>query len=196
MKQKLGLGIVALALLGSLATGAWAKDSWLHIRVEEQGRHGETVRVNLPLQMVEALLPMIDTSAEGGDVRLANGRIYFDCNELRDIDFREVLEVLKDAQDAEYVRVEGYDESVRVAKEDGNLVIRVDDRHDQVRIQLKMDIVEALLKADEDELDLLAMIKALREHGEGELVSVESEDEKVRIWIDEDSGSEDDWEDE
>jgi hypothetical protein len=44
--------------------------------------------------------------------------------------------------------------------------------------------VDALLSGNEDELDIQAAINALVQEGEGELVTVTSDDENVRIWVD------------
>lgn len=184
MRSKLALGLLVLAMVVTAAAPVRAQDSWLHIRVVDRDEDGEQVNVNVPLKLIESLLPMIETRAESGDVYLSGGRIRFDCNDLDDIDLRALLTAVRDAEDGEYVTVQGRHENVRVAKEKGNLLINADDRDEHVRVRVKMNIVEALLKADQDELDLVAMVKALQEQGEGELVSVESDEETVRIWID------------
>ena len=96
---------------------------------------------------------------------------------------------MRDADDAEFITVEDTDESVRVAKEGDNLIIKVDDRYETVDMKIKLDVVEAMLSGDPDDLDLMAMLKALEKQGEQEIITVHSEDETVRIWIDTDSSS-------
>jgi hypothetical protein len=187
MRSKLALGLLVLTMAAIAAAPVRAQeDSWLHIRVVDREGDAEQVRINLPLKLIESLIPLINTGDDRGDVHLSNGRIHFDCKDLEDIDLRALLEAVRGAEDAEYVTVQGRHENVRVAKEKGDLVINADnqDEHEHVRVRMRMNIVEAMLKADKDELDLVAMVQALRDQGEGELVSVESDEETVRIWID------------
>ena len=40
-----------------------------------------------------------------------------------------------------------------------------------------------------DEIDLIAALDALTDHADGDLVTVESDDSSVRIWIDRNQGS-------
>ncbi len=45
-------------------------------------------------------------------------------------------------------------------------------------------VVDALLSGDEDKLDIEAAIHALVQEGEGELVTVTSDKDNVRVWVD------------
>ncbi len=184
MRTKLAFGLIALVVAAAPAATAGDRDAWIHIRVDARDGDGEQVRINLPLQMIESLLPMITADGDSGDVRMTNGRIHFGCRELDGVDLRALLAAVRDAEDAEYITVQGPRENVRVAKEKGDLLVTADDRGEKVRVRVRMKVVEALLKSDEQELDLIGMVRALREQGEGELVSVESDKETVRIWID------------
>jgi hypothetical protein len=172
--------------VAGMVGAAYASDSWLHIKVDEEGAHGESVRINLPFKMIEALLPLLDDDiCETGGVSFSDGRIRFEC----DIDLKAVLEVVEDAQDAEYITVQrGRYETVRVAKEDGWLLVNVEEDDEDVKIRMKLEVVKACL-TDQDEIDLVAAARALRKHGEGDLVLVEGEDETVRIWVDSESSS-------
>lgn len=175
---------IPLALLVCLTTGtalAGADGHWLHVRVEESGDDGEKVNVNIPLSVVMAILPAIETDEFRG------GRIDLDHGQIDDIDIREVLKAFKDAPDAEYVTIDGRDESVRVSKERGFLLVNVDDDGDRVRVRFPLDVVDALLSGGDDELDLIAALDALADHGGGDLVTVESDDESIRVWIDTDA---------
>jgi hypothetical protein len=53
-----------------------------------------------------------------------------------------------------------------------------------VEVKVPMKVVDALFSAGKDELDLVAALHALSAHGDTELVSVKSEDNTVRIWLD------------
>jgi hypothetical protein len=48
-------------------------------------------------------------------------------------------------------------------------------------------VVSALLSGNGDEINLEAAFEALARHGQGELLTVRSDDETVRIWIDQQS---------
>ncbi len=175
---------IPLALMLCLATGtalAGADAHWLHVRVEEAG-DGEKVNVNIPLSVVMAILPAIETDEFRG------GRIDLGHGEIDDIDLHAVLKAFKDSPDADFVTIEGRDESVRVSKERGFLLVNVDGDNDRVRVRLPLDVVDALLSGGNEELDLVAALDALADHGGGDLVTVESDDESIRVWIDTNSG--------
>lgn len=180
MRTKWYLGILVLLLLVPMLGPADASERWLHVRVEEDGGE-ESVSVNIPLQLVEAILPAIETD------ELRQGRFDWDEAEIDGVDLRQILEALRDAPDADYVTVRDRDESVRVAKEDGFILVRVDeDEGDRVRVKLPLSVVEAMIGERHGELDLVAGLRALGEYDGGDLVTVESDDESVRIWIDSD----------
>jgi len=178
MKKTASVLGCALLMLGSAAGVASAGDQWLHVRVEEFGRGAETVSVNIPLSMVKAVLPVIDPDD------LDIGSIDFHHDKIDGIDLRELLAALQDAPDANFVTVRSEDENIRVAKEDGFLIVDADDRDEKVRVRMPLGVVEALLGGDGDRLDLMAALDRLAEFDGGDLVTVESDDESIRIWID------------
>jgi len=183
MKQKLMTLAVVICLTAGTAF-AGAQGHWLHVRVQEDGHDGDRVSVNIPLSVVQAILPAIETN------EFRNGRINIGRGEIEDIDLHEILQAFRDAPDADFVTIDGQDESVRVSKEGGFLLVNVDDDNDRVRVRLPLDVVEALLSGDDDELDLIAALDALADHGGGDLVTVESDDESIRVWIDTDDDGE------
>lgn len=172
---------LCLALL--LSVPALAEDLWLHVKVEESGRHGERVEVNIPLSVVESVLPHIAID------ELQHGKLHVDAEELEGIDLREILEALRDTPDTDFVTVRSEDESVRVAKENDYIVIHVEDRSgrdtEKVRVRMPLAVVEALVSGGPNELDLLAALRVLGEFQGEELVRVEADDgSTVRVWID------------
>ncbi len=173
--------LLALVLTAGFAS---AGEQWLHIKVEDRGYSDENVNINLPISMIEAILPMIDTPEfRGGMLDL---RMHVDDDDFHGIDFRRVLEALRDAPDADFVTVSSDDENVRVAKADGMLTIHVDSRRDseKVRVKIPLAVVDAMLGDDPYRIDLMAGLRTLADYGGGDLVTVESDDESVRIWID------------
>ncbi len=172
--------LAALLLTVVFTASVTAGDRWLHVRVEERGDDAERVSVNIPLAMIEAILPMIES--EG----LSHGRVHIDRGELEGIDLREVFKALRDSPDTNFVTVQSRDETIRVAKERGFLIVNVDEGEngDRVRVRMPMDVFEALVSGRGDELDLVAALHALSEYDGGDLVTVESDDETIRVWID------------
>ena len=158
------------------------QDRWLHVRVDNTNSKGETVRVNVPLELAESVLPAINRD------RLHNGKIRITRADCDGVDLRALLDAVRSAKDGEFVTVLNNESDVRVAKQDGHFLIHVLDKHkpnkSQVEVKIPMKVVEAMFSAGKDELDLVAGLHALSFQGDTELVSVKSEDSTVRIWLD------------
>ena len=174
------IAFVGLAVLLAFTTLSLAglEDRWLHVRVQEHDEDGE-VLVNLPLSAVEMILPTIEADEFQG------GRIILDEADLEGVDLRAMLEALQDTPDAEFITVRTQDETVRVAKEKGFLVMLAEESDGgNVRVTIPLAVVDAMLGAGENELDLVAGLRALSDFDGGDLVTVQSDDSTVRVWID------------
>jgi hypothetical protein len=176
--------MIVLSGAAAYAQSGSAKDRWLHVRVINSDNKGETVRVNIPLELAENVLPTINKD------HLHNGKITIDQAHLNDVDVHALLNAIRTAKDGEYVTVQGTDQDVRVAKEGGRLLVRVKDNKgsksnkSDVDIKIPMHVIDALFSAGQDELDVVAGLHALALMGDTELVSVKSEDSTVRVWMD------------
>ena len=157
-------------------------DRWLHVRVISTDSKGETVKVNVPLELAEHVLPAINHD------RLHNGKVRIGDVDCNGVDVRAILDAVKTAKDGEFVTVQKKDADISVAKKDGHLLIHVLDKErpksQQVEVKVPMKVVEALLSADKDELDVMAALHALAAQGDTELVSVKDEENTVRVWVD------------
>lgn len=173
--------ILLLTIL--LATGTlWAasSDRYLHVRVSNPATH-ELVRVNVPLALAEKVIPAINHG------ELHDGKIHCGHFTADNVDVRAILDALKTAPEGEFVTVQEPDNDVRVAKEHGQLVVHVVDRHgkENVDVTVPWEVAQALVSNTKgDELDVEAAIKALSNAGDVTLVTVTSQEENVRIWID------------
>ncbi|HET6933060.1 MAG TPA: hypothetical protein VFI45_22235, partial [Candidatus Acidoferrum sp.] len=170
-----GLGIAAaLAAATFLPARAIAQDTttttassgkseqWIHVRVESKEDRGETVRVNVPVEMAAKVLPAINKD------NLHDGKVRIDSKHTNDVDLRAILEAVQTSRDGEYVTVQGNDNNVRVAKSAGYLYIHVTDksegkkaaakdgkpeakaasgRESKVEIKVPMKVVDALFSA-------------------------------------------------
>jgi hypothetical protein len=185
------------------ATTSVSKDRWLHVRVISTDGKGETVRVNVPLELAEKVLPAVNHD------RLHNGKVKIDCEHVNDVDLKALAEAIRSSKDGEYVTVQGSDNDVRVAKQGGYLLVHVLDHgyrgkrgmkdkddaseksasgksneKNEVEIKVPMKVIDALFSAGKDELDLVAALHALSAAGDTELVSVKDRDNTVRVWLD------------
>jgi hypothetical protein len=173
------------------STSSGTSDRWLHVRVTSTESKNETVRVNVPLEMAEKVLPAINKD------RLHNGKVRLDDHDMNGVDLKVLLDAVRSSKDGEYVTVQGSDADVRVAKQNGYMYVHVTEKntHDsekhakgsdrnRVEVKVPMKVVDALFSAGKDELDVLAALRALSAHGDTELVSVKSDDNTVRVWLD------------
>jgi len=163
------------------STSSEKGERWLHVRVICTEGKGDTVRVNVPLELAEKVLPAVNHD------RLHNGRVKIDNSDINDVDLRALMEAIRSAKDGEYVTVQGNDNDVRVAKEGNHLIVHVVDKgskKSQVEVKVPMKVVEALLSAGKDELDLVAALHALGSQGDVELVSVKDSENTVKVWLD------------
>jgi hypothetical protein len=190
----------ALFSVPSAAQTSSKTDQWIHVRVESKDNKGETVRVNVPVEMAEKILPAIHHE------NLQGGKVRIDDAHLNDVDLRTLLDAVRTSKDGEYVTVQSNEDSVRVAKSAGYLYIHVTEKKgsekaakrtqgkegaeagaandSRVEIKLPMKVVDALFSAGKDELDVVAALRVLSSSGDTELVSVKDEENTVRIWID------------
>jgi hypothetical protein len=157
-------------------------DRWLHVRVSNPGSKEETVRVNVPLELAEKVLPTINRD------RLHSGKVRFDDIDCHGVDLRALLDAVRTSKDGEFVTVQNKDSDVRVAKQNGTLFVHVIDKNrakrTQVEVKVPMRVVDALFSAGKDELDLVAALHALSSQGDTELVSVKDDENTVRVWLD------------
>jgi hypothetical protein len=182
MKKTL-LGLVLLFLAVGM-TVAQTTDKWLHVKVDNTGDKTERVRVNIPLDLAEKILPAIHKDhLQAGKLRLGEAKI-------NDIDLRAMMDAIRSAKDNEFVTVDSQHANVRVAKQGGNLVVKVNEtkqgrKEQKVDISIPFSVIDALFSSgNKGELDLVAAVRALAAHGDTVLVTVTDGSSNVRIWVD------------
>jgi hypothetical protein len=182
------LGLALLAIGTAAAQASATSDLWLHIRVRD-GEEGSKVSLTLPLSVVEAATPLIPDRAR------SCSHIRIDDRDLSVADMRKIWSELRRHPDADYVTVDGGHQgngNVRVARRGGYLVMRTRDTDrggEQVEIKIPVAVVDALLSGGGDRFNVAAAIEALVRQGEGELVTVNGDNETVRMWVDRESES-------
>ena len=197
MSKSLKLGVVLCLLAGAVAAWSLAAkhaaaanpEKYIHVRVNDPS-NGELVSVNVPLSLAEKILPTIHNG------KVHDGKVSISGEETHDVDVRALLAAVADAPDNEFVTVKEKDQEVHVAKKDGNFVIHVVDlqsdsekkkdekRGQTVDITVPIRVVKALVPDNNQEVDLVAAIRALSEAGSALLVTVHDGTQEVKIWVD------------
>jgi hypothetical protein len=182
--------LLALTMANLVVTAKAAPapaERYLHVKVDDASK-GESVNVNVPLSMAQAILPTINKGT------LHNGHVTIGETDFNGVDVRALLDAIRNAPDNEFVTVKQKDQDVRVAKLNGNLIVHVLDKSkdgQKVDVTIPMKVVEALIATTKDnELDVAAAIRALSDAGDAVLVTVQDATEHVRIWVDSHSSSE------
>lgn len=180
MKITKQLLAISALLLAASALCAASGDRYIHVRVSNPASN-ELVRVNVPLALAEKVIPAINHG------QLHDGKIQCGHFTADKVDIRAILDALKTAPEGEFVTVQEPDNNVRVAKEHGQLVVHVVDKRskENVDVTVPWEVAQALVANTKgDELDIEAAIKALANAGDVTLVTVTSQGENVRIWVD------------
>lgn len=164
----------------SLTAPVWGQTAhWLHVEVNEGGEKASKVNVNLPLSVAKVALAMAPKQFTDKAVEKLNE------HDLSIADIRSLWAEIKNAGNAEFVTIQEADETVRVAREDDWVRVRVDntgEKPERVMVDIPIGVVDALLSGDGENFNLLAAINEL-EGNPGDIVNVTDGDETVRVWI-------------
>jgi len=182
-KKLLGMALLA-AGLAATARQAAAADLWLHIDVD--GKGDEQANINLPLSMVRSMAGSV-LREEGHGAR----SLRVKDKDISISELRQAWRELEDSPDTNYITVRDKDSDVRIGKRGDYLHLKAVDRGSKgqnVEAKIPLEVVAALLSGSGDELNLGAALEALARRGEGELLTVNGDDETVRIWVDSRSG--------
>ena len=173
--------LVALVLILGVGSEATAS-AWFHIEVRDID-DDERLEVNLPLGLVEKAAGMIPRNLRHRSrVRMYGSQ--FDRDDLERL--REAVAELAPGE-VTTVRLDRRDVEVSRSGSEIRLSAEAERRYeDDFEIRMPFDVMEAFLGDDENELDLVAGLKALRLHGGEGLIHVEDDDgtSRARIWID------------
>jgi hypothetical protein len=173
--------VLAIALLLLVTAGvAQASDLWFHVTVKENTEDAN-VSINLPLAFVEKALAMIPVEAtETGSIVLGDEQVS--AAELRDL-WNSVQQV----RDTNFVTIQKGDDVLRFSKAGRYLTVKgtaPDSEGTTIDVKIPASVVDALLSNGDNSLNLAAALEALAAEGEGELAAINSNDAKVRVWID------------
>ncbi len=186
-RKLLSLAIGAAMLLAVGATAQAQDAGWIHIRVMED--EGTSVNVNLPMSLISVAMELAQKHAFDGDMDFGDefdGHVRFGGRHDVEIDdLRRMWAELRDAGDADYVQVQGDDETVNIYRREDTVFIEVDeDGDDKVRLQVPFSVVDVLLEGEDNELNLVGALTEMANTNNGEILQVNDGDTTVRIWID------------
>ena len=174
--------LAGIALFFIAASGVLAQERWFHVRVTEGGAEPTHVAVNLPLSLVEAALQLIPEEVKR-EIDIELNEVDFEIEDLR-----KFWEDVRHLDDATFVTVESPDETVKVAKEGELLVARTTERSAggaQVDVRFPFAVLDALFQGTEDHtIDLVGAVRALAQYGDGDIVTVDDGETRVRVWVD------------
>jgi hypothetical protein len=177
MKNRISLFLFAMMAMFAFTVQAASKE-WLHIHVDDN-RKEEKVRINIPLSLMETMLPLIEEEA------IKEGKVELNNHDVKISELKKMWAAFKDEGDAEFVTVEKKDENVRVFTSGKFLMVQsYKTTEGKVNIRIPLAAVDAMLSGSGNELNLAAGVKALKDSGIRELITVEADNSKVLVWID------------
>jgi hypothetical protein len=174
------LTILVLATL-MVSAPLIAADStrWLNVHVTEL-EDGTNVEVHLPLTMVLSLIKAVNVEQFHG------GKVDLELDDA-EIDWPEVLRAIKDAPDGEFVKVDAPDANVVVSKTAGTITIDVNAMDEEapalVKVRLPATVIDSLAIDENNQMDVAALLSSFESLPNGDLVTVDAPDAKVRVWI-------------
>jgi hypothetical protein len=172
--------LLSLVLLIAFAASASAASKlWVHVHVENPDKE-ETVKINLPISVIETMIPIVQ------DKRIRDGHIRLNESEIRVEDLRKVWNDIRNEGDMEFVSVQGREGNVRVFIEGNYLLVQPEKTatKSKVDIRIPLKVVDAMLSGKGDELNLHAAVKALRDSGVRDIITIRDQESSVRVWID------------
>ncbi|MFA6955244.1 MAG: hypothetical protein WC538_05145 [Thermoanaerobaculia bacterium] len=173
MKSLIRIGIAA-ALALAVAPIAHA-DLWLHLRVTESGSRPSTVKINLPYTLVERVAPLVD---EG---KIDDGEIAWNGEQVEVRELRETWRALRSGKGG--VTKDGATWKLDGAGVSETLVIHENDDASGTEVRIPARLVDALLSSP-DRLDFQAAARVIATVGSGELLAVDEDGTRVRMWVD------------
>lgn len=172
--------IAALMILVAGLAAAGDDTRWVNVHVAEH-TEGANIEVHLPLNLVLSVLRSVDVdSFHHGHVDLDVGH-----GDMK-VDWAGIFAAVKDAPDGEFVTVDAPDAKVNVRKQGGTLLIdvtEIEGDNAKVKVTLPMQFMDALSVDENSRIDIAGLLASFDAFPNGDIVTVESSDADVRVWI-------------
>jgi hypothetical protein len=170
--------LFAAILMVALPLSATDDTRWLNVHViESEG--GANVKVHLPLPLILAVLNSVDVENFHG------GKVDLEISDA-EIDWPQLLAAVREAPDGEFVTVDSDEANVRVSKSGGTLYVNVvenEEHNATVNVQVPMTMIDALHIDENNQIDVAAFLSSFDQLPKGDLVTVDADDAKVRVWV-------------
>ena len=177
MNRKITTIAAVMILIAGFALAA-EDTRWVNVKVSEHS-DGTNVEVHLPLNLVLSVLKSVDVE------NFHRGQIDLDIDDA-DVDWAEIFAAVKDAPDGQFVTVDSPDAKVSVSKQGGTLLINVDEmdgENAKVKVTVPVEFMDALSINGSSQIDVAALLESFDRLPNGDLVTVESDEANVRVWI-------------
>ena len=172
------LTLAALALLVVTAATAGETTRWINVNVTEPSSN-TNVEVHLPLNLVLTVLRNVDVENFHG------GRVDLEVEDL-DMDWKEIMQAVKDAPDGQFVTMTSDEADVNVKKEGGTLYVNVNEKdgdNAMVEVTVPTNMIDAFTIGEDNSIDVVSLLESFDSLPDGTLVKVTSDDANVRVWI-------------
>ncbi len=178
MNRKITIIAAIFVVAAGLAIADDTGTRWVNVHVTEH-TDGTNVEVHLPLNLVLSVLKSVDVD------NFHRGQVDLDIDDA-DIDWAEIFAAVKDAPDGQFVTVDSQDAKVNIRKQAGSLYIDVNEiegDNAKVKVTVPVEFMDAMSINDHSEIDVAALLESFDQLPNGDLVTVQSDDADVRIWI-------------
>jgi hypothetical protein len=158
---------------------------WFHLEVVVLGSDSETVKVNLPMKLLKAMLPHLRAQYLSEETFRMHGG-------LTEAELRDILSSVREAEDGSTIEVETNDRRVRAVRQKDVVEVEVVARRtsdEAVRLRIHEQVLDGLLAGEPGEIDVTTALERIgsdRTGGlpSGDLVTVTNDLNRVRIWVD------------
>jgi hypothetical protein len=177
MNRKITAIAAAAILFAGFAVAAEGT-RWINVNVSEHSE-GTNIEVHLPLNLILSVLKSVDVE------NFHRGHIDLDIDDA-DVDWAGIFAAVKQAPDGQFVTVDSHDAKVNVSKQGGTLFINVDEidgDNAKVKVTVPVEFMDALSINDSSEIDVAGLLESFDRLPVGDLVTVQSDDADVRVWI-------------
>lgn len=179
--RSVGLALAALTLSGAAASAASRGEEdviWMRVEVSKEGAENPKVKVNLPLSLIEVVVDSIDKREFMAQIEEGHPSL----------DIPKLWRSLRKMEGEDFLTVETDNEAVRVWKQDDLFRISVREggaSEPTIQVKIPLAIMDYLFESKSDELSFENLVNQLRGHLPLTLVTVDKDDERVRIWLEE-----------
>lgn len=173
--------LVGLLLLSAAFPAAADSERWLHLRVLEENGRRTRVEINLPHSVLVAAAPLIP------DLDPEEACIRFNDADLTAADLRELVRAAVAAPELKSSSISHEDGTVSAFRKGDVLVIQTESKYfaeERSEVHLPLRVAAALVRRDDDMLDLRAAALELIRIGEGQLLFAADDDSMVKVWVD------------